>query len=132
MITLSDGSTVLELPYDLNWIDRAEFPISQSVTRSVTGALIIMTAAGQYGREITLEPPRSGGWWLAENEAQILTWLAIPEKRLTLDVRGDIHAVMFRQSDARAYESTPVFYSANPGPDHYIIPTFRFLTVEPD
>ena len=45
MITLSDGTNTVELPEDLNWIDRTWSPVSQSFTRSVTGKAIIQVSA---------------------------------------------------------------------------------------
>ena len=131
MITLSDGTTTLELPYDLDWTDRTELPIQQSITRSLTGKLIAMSAVAQYGRTITLEPPTQGGWWPESNEAQVMEWIGEPEKKLTLVWRGETHAVMFRHTEARPYESAPVFYTTTPGDGDFIMPTFRLLTVEP-
>jgi hypothetical protein len=129
--TLSDGITTVELPYDIDWTDRTELPIEQATKRSVTGKLIVMSAVGQYGRNITLEPPARGGWWPANKEPKILEWLAEPEKKLTLAWRGETHAVMFRHTEARAYESELVFYTVSPGEGDFIMPTFRFLTMEP-
>lgn len=131
MITLSDDTTTIALPYDLDWTDRTELPIKQATTRSVTGKLIVMTGVGLYGRPITLQPPQGGGWWDAGNEAQIMAWLAEPEKRLTLNWRGEIHTVMFDQTEARPYESEPVFYRTDSGPDRFVLPTFRLTTLEP-
>jgi hypothetical protein len=130
-ITLSDGSNTVELPEDLNWSDRTWSRVAQSFTRGLTGAPIIMADAAQYGRPVTLEAPERGGWMLATAEPQILTWHNTPGQTLTLDYRGETHTVQFRHHEGPGYESTPVRYQINPGPDHRVIPTFRFITVEP-
>lgn len=131
MITLSDGTNTVELPEDLNWSDRTWSPVAQSFTRGLTGAPIIMADAAQYGRPITLEAPERGGWMIATAEPQILTWHNAPGQTMTLDFHGETHTVQFRHHDGLGYESTPVRYQINPGPDHRVIPTFRFITVEP-
>ena len=130
-ITLTDGTNTVELPEDLKWSDRTWSPVEQRFTRGLTGAPIIMVDAAQYGRPITLEAPERGGWMLATAEPQILTWHNTPGQALTLDYRGEIFTVQFRHHNGPGYESTPVRYQINPGPDHQVIPTFRFITVEP-
>lgn len=129
-VTLSDGTTALNLPYDLIWSDRNTLPVAQSSTRSVTGKLILMSAIGEYGRPITLVPPSRGGWWQNPNEDKIREWLATPEKKLTLNWRGETHTVMFRQTEGTPYESEPVFYDVIQGPEYIVRPTLRLITVE--
>tara|TARA_Y100001001_G_scaffold53680_1_gene50095 strand:- start:8886 stop:9281 length:396 start_codon:yes stop_codon:yes gene_type:complete len=131
VITLSDGTNTVELPEDLNWIDRTWSPVSQSFTRSVTGKAIIQVSAAQLGQPITLQAPDRGGWMLATKEPQILAWHNEPGQKLTLDFHGETHTVQFRHHDGLGYESTPLRFQINPGPDHRVIPTFRFITVEP-
>jgi len=131
VITLSDGTNTVELPEDLNWIDRTWSPVSQSFTRSVTGKAIIQVAAAQLGQPITLQAPDRGGWMLATKEPQILEWHNEPGQKLTLDFHGETHTVQFRHHDGLGYESTPLRFQINPGPDHRVIPAFRFITVEP-
>jgi len=131
VITLSDGTNTIELPEDLNWSDRTWSPVAQSFARSVTGKAIIQVAAAQLGQPITLQAPDRGGWMLATKEPQIITWHNEPGQKLTLDFHGETHTVQFRHHDGLGYESTPLRFQINPGPDHRVIPTFRFITVEP-
>ena len=130
-ITLSDGTNTVELPADLSWSDRSWSPVTQSFTRGLTGAPIIMVDANPFGRPITLQAPERGGWMLASHEPQIITWHNTPGQMLTLDFHGETHTVQFRHHDGLGYESTPLRFQVNPGPDHRVIPTFRFITVEP-
>lgn len=127
-ITLSDGTNTVELPQEMNWSDRIWSPVLQRFTRGISGRPIIMSDANDLGRPITLVPP---GWMLASLETQIVTWHNTPEQKLMLDFHGESHTVQFRHHEGPGYESTPVRYIIAPGPDHKVIPTFRFITVEP-
>lgn len=50
-ITLSDGTTTIELPPDLHWRDEFSWtPVEQSTEYSLTGALIVQSGARQAGR----------------------------------------------------------------------------------
>lgn len=132
MITLSDGNTTLELPYDLDWSDRHWAPVEQSMTRGITGKPLIQEAVRQLGRPITLAPPQQGGgWWPMREEAQVKVWLSTPNQTLTLTIRGAAHTVRFRHFDGDAYVSQPLCDYSDPRPEDYVIPTFRFITVEP-
>ena len=82
-------------------------------------------------QEVQLQAPDRGGWMLATKEPQILAWHNEPGQKLTLDFHGETHTVQFRHHDGLGYESTPLRFQINPGPDHRVIPTFRFITVEP-
>lgn len=133
MITLSDGITTVELPSDLIWIDRTWSPVVQSFTRGLTGKPIIQAATAQHGQPITLEPPATGGWWYnaPAKEDRVLLWHNTAGQVLTLTLRGTAYSVRFRHSEGPAYDSTPLRYQAQPGPDYILLPSFRFITVEP-
>lgn len=131
MITLTDGAVTVELPFDLDWVDRTQSVVQQRMTRGLTGAPILQEGACQYGMPITLQPPPSSGLMPASSEPQILAWLNTPGLTLTLDFRGEVHAVRWRHYDGEAYTSSPLFYTVEPGQDDLVIPTFRFITVEP-
>lgn len=130
-ITLTDGMQTVTLPNDLHWSDRHWSAVSQSFTRGLTGKPIIMMAQRQYGRPITLQAPEDGGWMRLSEEAQILQWHNTPGQVLTLNYHGEVHSVQFRHYESPGYESEQVFYLVNPGPDHFVIPTLRLITVEP-
>lgn len=129
-ITLSDGTNTVELPADLSWTDRTWSPVTQSFTRGLTGAPIVMVAVNEYGRPITLQAPDRGGWMLASHEPQITAWHDTPGQKLVLDFHGENHTVLFRHHDGPGYESTPLRFQINVTPDYRVIPTFRFITVE--
>lgn len=131
-ITLSDGSTVLELDPDLYWEDEfAWAAVEQAMERSLTGALIVHLGARQYGRPITLrnEDERSA-WMTRADMAQLQAWADIPGKRLTLSLRGGSHWVLFRHHDGGPFEARPVVHYADPEPADWVLATLRFITVE--
>ena len=64
-ITLTRGSTTLELPPDLLWVNEFRWSeVSQSTERSVTGALLIDVAPRIGGRLITLAGRENYAWIL--------------------------------------------------------------------
>lgn len=129
MIALGDGDTTIELPEDLVWQDEFSWAsVAQTVTRGLTGSLIIQAAVRTEGRPITLVPPESGGWMLRSAWSQIQTWLDTPGQQLTLTLRGTPYLVEFRHVDGGA-EAVDVLHYADPTGAHHITPTFRFLTV---
>lgn len=128
MATLSDGTTTVTIPDSLMWADEFSWaPVSQSVARSVTGALIIQVAAQQGGRPITLAPDDdASGWVTRAIVSQIAAWAAVAGKVLTLSLRGTTRSVMFRHDDG-AYAATPVVaYEDDDAADYYRL-TLRFM-----
>jgi len=129
-ILLSDGVTTIELPGDLFWSDEYGWAgATQSFTRSVSGALIIQSAAKQAGRPITLEPPQNGAWMTRADLALAQAWADTPDKQMTLTLQGGNYSVMFRQDGGLPVEAKPVMFFADPQPDHYVTATFRFITI---
>ena len=132
MITLSDGTNTIPLPYDLFWEDEHWAAVEQTATRSVTGKLILQSMPRVAGRPITLVPPPggNGGWMPLANQAQITDWLNTPGQLLTLTLQGTEYPVQFRHHDGQAYESEAVLWYVDMQPTDWVIPTLRFITVE--
>lgn len=130
-ITLFDGTTTLTLPPDLQWVDQYQWAgTEQAVTRSLTGAMIIQTAAKSAGRPITLQPPAdNGAWWARSNWGQVQTWLDDPALTLTLTIYATAYTVRFRHHEAPAAEARPVMFFADPADIDWILPSFKFITV---
>lgn len=126
MTTLSDGTTTLNLSDDLVWTDEFAWrPVAQQVDRSVTGALLIQTAALTAGRPITLASDATSGWLTRAQVDQMATWAAIVGRTLTLVLRGTTYSVAF----SAAFDATPVVqYSDVLSTDHYTA-IVRFITV---
>ena len=133
MISLSDGTTTIELPDDLYWEDEHWSPVEQAMTRGLTGAAIIQIGTAQHGRPITLVPPDpwgGGAWMLRMHLPQLQAWADTPGQTLTLTLRGQTHHVQFRHQDAPAFEVRNLWHSTAPQPDQWCVPRFRFMTVE--
>ncbi len=121
-ITLSDGSSTLELHKDLFWSDQYNWaPVEQSVQRTITGALIVSVAARVAGRPITLESTDDASAWMSlATVTQLRNWAAAPGQQLTLTLRGETYTVLFRHQDG-GLEARPVIaYDDDDDTDHYL------------
>lgn len=130
-ITLSDGTTTINLHEDLYWEDEFTWhPVEQSVERTVTGALIVDVNAKISGRPITLRPETDTSAWMARSVLeQLRNWAAVPAKTLTLTLRGTARTVMFRHHEEPAVEPAPVIhYNDTDAADRYTI-TVRMMEV---
>src|SRR4051812_10227320 len=107
MITLTDGTTTLQLHADLFWPDEnAWAPVEQVMDRSITGAVIVQAATRVKGRPITLQPiDDSSAWMPRATVNQLQTWAAVPGQQLTLTLRGVAYTVLFRHQDGQAVEA---------------------------
>lgn len=130
-ITLSDGTTTVTLHPDLYWQDEYTWqPVVQSVTKTITGAIVVQAAALQAGRNITLAPEDDQSAWMTKAVVdQLRNWASVAGKTLTLTLRGVSRTVIFRHHDGGAMEATPVvFFSDADSTDWYRV-TLRFMEV---
>ncbi len=122
-ITLSDGTTTIELHRDLFWSDENDWqPVEQTATRTITGALVVQSSSRVAGRPITLAPEDESSAWMARSVIEALrNFAAVPGKTMTLTLRGVSRSVIFRHHDGNAIEARPVV--------HYndVLPTDRYL-----
>lgn len=130
MSTLSDGVSTITFTDDLQWADEfAWAPVEQSTERTITGALIVDTAARVAGRPITLAADSEAAGWIARSALdQMRGWAVVPGKTMTLTYRGTARAVIWRHQDT-AIDATPVvpFADVQAG-DHYRA-TLRFMEI---
>lgn len=130
-ITLSDGTTTVDLNEDLFWSDENNWhPVAQTAQRSLTGALIVQAAALLKGRHITLEPETDdSGALTLEVLEQLRNWAAVPGQQLTLTLRGVARTVIYRHHDGEAITARPwIHYSDVQLGDFYLC-TLRFMEV---
>lgn len=132
-ITLSDGTTTVNLHPDLFWSDEHDWhPVEQSVERTITGALIVQTATreGGTGRPITLGPiDESSAWTTLATLTQLRNWAAVPGQELTLTLRGVTHDVLFRHQDGAAIEATPVVHFNTVDTSDFYRVTIRLMVI---
>ena len=121
-ITLDD----LTLPDDLYWQDEFDWsPVSQSITPTITGALIVEENAFSEGREITLVSGDTFGWapyalvsLLKSKESQI-------NPVMTLGINGETRTVIWRR-DPIAVEVKPLIQMVDPDDHDFYLLTLRF------
>lgn len=124
------GGPTLALPDDLQWADEYDWtPVAQAVTPTLTGALIIETAAQQAGRPITLAGSERSGWMPRALLETLRGWVAVPGRVMALTLHdGRSFAVQFRQGE-RPLEAQPVLDVRQPAADDWYVVTLRFIEV---
>ncbi|MBK6587941.1 MAG: hypothetical protein IPG22_06460 [Acidobacteria bacterium] len=127
-ITLTYGSTVLDLPDDLLWIDRHTWsPVTQSYAPSITGGAIIDTGEKTAGRPITLAGDESHAWLTYEVVSQLKVWAAIPDCQMSLSIQGAAYPVIFRHYEPPALDLTPVVDYAAPDAADFFYGQLKFM-----
>ena len=108
--TLSDGSTTVQLPDDLDWTDEfAWSPISQTTDDSITGALLVQIGTRAAGRPITLLGGEQRAWCKYPVVSQLDAWSHIPGQALTLTIRGSARQVIFRHQEPPAFDAREIW-----------------------
>jgi hypothetical protein len=131
-ITLSNGSTALDLPADLIWSDELTWSaVAQAKERGIFGTLIVDAMARNGGRPITLTGDGNSAWILRHTLRTLNAWAGVPGQRFTLDLRGETFVVIFDHGDeeeTRAMAMSSVIdYSDMRDGDYYCSLTLRFL-----
>ncbi len=127
MISLSDGTTTIELHKDLKWIDEFTYnTVGQTSSRGITGTAIVQSKQMVGGRPITLqsEDDKSAPHTREKVEA-LRNWAAVAGLTLTLTIRGEARQVKFRHQDI-GFEAEPwIHYDEMEDTDLYLC-IFRF------
>lgn len=129
-ITLTAGTTTINLPDDLQWIDEDWSPVRQTLSRGITGAAIVQSRSiSTAGRPITLRPPdESSAWMTRPVLEQLRNLAAINGQVMTLTIAGQTYSVRFRYQDNKAIESEPVvFYNQPDNTDRFLV-TINLMT----
>ena len=130
MSTLSDGTTTIALPDSLMWSDEfAWAAVEQTVSRGLTGSLIIQNGVRTNGRPVTLAAPDDqSGWVPRATINQLRTWANTPGQVLSLAMRGATRNVIFRLSDGAIQASPVVAYEDDQSTDPYRL-TLRLMEI---
>lgn len=130
-ITLSDGTTVIDLHKDLLWSDEMSWsPVQQTVEQSITGSLIVQIGVRQAGRPITLESEDGESAAMLRSVVdQLRNWAAVPGKQMTLTLRGVTRNVLFRLQDGPAIDATPWIHRDDVEPGDKYLCTFKFMEI---
>jgi len=128
-ITLSDETTTLALPPDLDWQDEFGWtPVEHSTDYTLAGNLMVQEGARQDGRPITLYGGKEGAWASRSTVEALYAMASIPEHTMTLTLWERTFNVMFRRP---ALSAVPIRRQANPGPDHQYAITINLMEVNP-
>ena len=127
-ITLTDGVATVMLPGALDWTDRFWSPVSQSVTRGLTGKPIFQAAALVGGRPITLQGSTNRAWVPRSSIDQLQVWAGIPGQVLTLNIAGQVFSVLLRHNESPALDARPIADLANPPPTWPHALTLKLIT----
>lgn len=129
MTTLTYSGTTLVLPDDMGWPDEYAWqPVEQRSEYSLTGALIVESAAKQAGRPITLVAEDGAAWMPRTDVDQLAAWIALAGITLTLVLRGTTYSVVFDHQRGAMTAHPLVDYSDPISADHYVV-ELRFLEV---
>lgn len=130
---ITDGTTPVTLSDDLLWSDEFNWnPVEQASQRTITGGLVVSSAARTGGRPITLEPQDDNSAWHSRATIeQLRNWSATAGRTLTLTMRGVNYSVAFRHQDGTAVEARPVvhFAQADVGSTDWFHLTLRLMQV---
>ena len=121
-ITLDD----LTLPDDLYWQDEFDWsPVSQSITPTITGALIVEENVFYEGREITLVSGDTFGWAPHSLVSQLRSKESQINPVMTLGINGETRTVIWRR-DPIAVEVKPLIQMVDPDDHDFYLLTLRF------
>ncbi len=131
MITLTVGSTTQTLPRDLRWTDELDWSgVKQNVDNTITGGIIVESAAILAGRPITLAPVGEDSAWITlETLRAVKAWANIPGQQMTLSFNGTEYNVMFRHQDNDGLTSNPIVFYSDPANTDFFTATFKFMEV---
>lgn len=130
MITLTYGVNVVTLNPDMQWTDEMDWhPVQQTVTRTLTGGLVIESSLMQGGRPITLaSADRESGHITGGVLRTLQQWAGVPDAQFALAINGTSHTVVFRHVDT-AIEATPVVFWSDMTDSDFWFATLRFMEV---
>jgi len=126
-ITL-DGTA---LPDDLIWSDEYDWStVSQNISKSITGNLIIQEASQQKGRKFTLSGSEDSAWITKATLDLLQAKVDTTDLQMTLNYHGTNYNVMFNRSGNESPLSTRQIYNlAAPDSDHIYSITINLFEV---
>lgn len=121
-ITLDD----LTLPDDLYWQDEFDWsPVTQSLTTTLTGAVVVEETELLEGREITLVSGYTFGWAHRALVSQLKSKESQINPIMTLSINGENRTVIWRR-DPIAVEVKPLIQLIDPDDHDFYLLTLRF------
>lgn len=129
-ITLARSGVTVTLPADLLWEDEHSWqPVEQVVAVTLTGGVVVQSAARTAGRPITLSSDTDRAWVPKSAVDQLAAWAAIAGAQMTLTIRGGSpRTVIWRHQDG-ALDAQQVLFWATPDADWPYTVTLRLQEV---
>ena len=130
VITISDGTTTVELPGDLEWTDEYQWsPIAGESAYSLGGRLVVHESAVLTGRPLTLSGDPT---WLQRGTIEQLRAMDLPSAVLTVTLAdGRQFLCGWRRDDGPPIRAESVAYSApSADTDWYSVTLQLFIEAE--
>lgn len=131
MITLTYNGATTVLPEDLAWTNEYSWsPVTQKVSPSITGSLIVDVGVLSAGRQIELTGDRDRAWMTRGVADQLRAIAQVGGASMTLLLRGVSRTVMF-DHERGAFEAQPLPLEDYSDPDDgdRVIPRLRFIEI---
>lgn len=120
----------IALPAGLVWTDEFESrQVSQTITRTLDGSLVVFYGAQTRGQPITLASEPDAGWLTRTQVEALALRAASPGGVFLLQLRGRLWSVLFRHHEAPAFQAIPLINLANPSPTDFYLATLKLMTV---
>lgn len=130
-ITLTYDGTALDLSERLHWSDEFDWqPVVQTGQYSVTGALLLSSAARLAGRPITLDGTQTAAWMPRPVCDTLRTWAGVPGAEFDLLLRGSTRRVVW-DHERGALRAQPLWRLLDGEVDAQLVylPILRFLEI---
>jgi len=116
----------IALPANLTWEDEFDWnPVSQKMTYTLSGSLVVESGVKQAGRPITL----SGAWIKRSVLLAVQAKLLAPQQMVLTLPDGRTFNVIFRYHDSLPLVTEPVFELVNPPDTHLYLITLKLMEV---
>jgi hypothetical protein len=115
---------------DLIWVDEFDWtPVEQSVATTLTGAIIVESAARQAGRLITLEGAAEYGWASRSLVKSLYAKAQTPALQMTLTIDDARSFTVIFNHAGNPIEAKQIVGYRNPGDTDYYQLTLRLMEI---
>lgn len=130
-ITLTYLTTTITLSEDLRWTDEFDWQaVKQNVENTITGGIIVESAAILAGRPITLAPIDEGSAWTSLGDLRaVKAWADVAGRVMQLNIHGATYDVVFRHEEKGAITAAPVVFFSDAADTDYFLVTYKFTEV---
>lgn len=125
--SLTVGATTVALPDDLDWNDEfAWVAVQQAQEYTLTGSLVLESAAKQAGRPITLRGDLQRAWVTRAALLTLRAWADAAGTVMTLALRGDEYTVAW-DHERGAITAAPICDYSDPAAGDWYAVELRLI-----